>query len=139
MSRCNGTRLNINYNIAQAAYLVVKEGDRSNDRIYIAFGRSNATSPSHADEAAGSGVCSYSMANVRKEFTSVQKTCFRGRGKTLAWINGSSAKCVFNVSSFRFSSLVSFTVQAICCLFRAHAFARSVKVMTSFWEQDSSI
>ena len=98
--RCNSVRLSVTYNIAQAAYLDVSEADRSNDRLYVAFGQSPTKSTKQADEAAGFGVCSYGMSEVRKQFTSAQTTCFRGRGRTFAWINGSSTKCQYNVSMF---------------------------------------
>lgn len=97
---CNSPRLDVSYNIALAADLAVNEADRSKDRLYVAFGRSPTTSTKQADEASGFGVCSYDMSEMRRHFTYAQKVCFRGRGRTFAWINGSSTKCLFNVSTF---------------------------------------
>ena len=94
------------YNVAQAARLA-KAGfelaqkfgyDRDDDILFIVFGRSEDSSFS-AKPDFGSGLCFYSMNDIRKEFTQNQKLCYQGIGRVLPWINHLEPKCKPNVSS----------------------------------------
>lgn len=93
------------YNIALAAYMSTPGGELrrklrlSPDEkvLYIAFGQS-VPNHSSAVPASGSVLCLYSMADVRKAFTTAQVTCYRGSGRLLPWISPSEPPCKTNVS-----------------------------------------
>ena len=93
------------YNLARAAF-VGKVGEEfarkfnilsDEDVLYVTFGRGDAGSSSPS-AAYGSGMCMYSLQDLRRKYTKVQQDCYSGRGRILPWIDHYTPKCRFNVS-----------------------------------------
>lgn len=98
------------YNVAQAAYfgpvgadLARKFGWTHDDPhhnetvLYVAFGKS--PDKSHViDPIYGTGVCMYTMSEIKRHFTRSQKDCYSGYGSVLPWINKEVLKCEYDVS-----------------------------------------
>ena len=93
------------YNIAQAAWLgaagrELKERFNwaENEQVlYIVFGKSRF-GESVVNKEEGSGVCMYTMSDVKRSFVTSQKDCYQGRGNLLPWINSSVPRCTVDVS-----------------------------------------
>lgn len=93
------------YNIAQAAFLgpVGSELARrfnwdSNEKVlYIAFARSMAHSK-EVDPTMGSGICMYTISDIKRVFVKAQKDCYKGFGELLPWIIHTQPRCSYNVS-----------------------------------------
>ena len=100
--RNSGSQL---YNMAQAAYLGeigVEFAERfsmspEEKVLYVAFWKSYDQS-AEIDKSKGSIVCLYSMTKIKTAFTEVQKECYRGTGRILAWINEKTPSCERQVS-----------------------------------------
>ena len=90
------------YSLAQSAfygeigkeYADVTSGLSAGDKIlYVAFGQPSSERSSTPDRIKGSGVCMYSLKDIRTKFKNAQMDCYRGFGTQLKWIHGAAHKC----------------------------------------------
>ena len=65
--------------------------------LYILMARSREKSW-QPDAAYGSGLCLYTLTDIRKAFTKAQQDCYRGYGRLLPWITHMEPRCSRNVS-----------------------------------------
>ena len=95
------------YNVAQAAYIapigreLSEKFDIEYDEtmLYVVFGKSHSGGKD-PNIAYGSGLCMYSMREIRSYFTKTQLDCYRGLGRILPWIDSTEPKCKADVSIF---------------------------------------
>ena len=93
------------YNIAQGASLSPIGDDMASkfalptneDALYVIFGKSEDNSPDPLREY-GSGMCVYTMSQIRNFFTRAQKDCYLGYGRLSPWINAAEPSCENYVS-----------------------------------------
>lgn len=101
-------------NVAQAAVFVPVGKDFSKRfglpedevALYVLMARSRKESW-QPDASYGSGVCLYTLTDIRKAFTKAQQDCYRGYGRLLPWITYMEPRCSSNVSSNFLSYLCS--------------------------------
>lgn len=106
------------YNIAQAASLSPIGDDMASkfalkvneDALYVILGKSVGFSPD-ADPAYGSGMCVYTMSQIKQAFMQAQKDCYLGSGRLIKWIIPAEPKCNAYVSN-HFEFLMSACFQS---------------------------